>query len=135
MGVWGAGNFDGDLPRDFLAGMVYRWERLIGAVLAGDTPDEAADYRFDLRLDSCEACAMPTVEVLIAVAERLNPDYLPSAETIERWRSQYLGLFDREAGSWDTDPEHEAERRAVIDATFSRLLDIVRSRPAGESGA
>jgi hypothetical protein len=135
MGVWGAGNFDGDLPREFLADMVYRWEQLIGAVLAGDTPEEVANYKFDLRLDTCEACVMPTVEVLIAVAERLEPDYLPSAETIERWRSQYVTLFDREAGRWDAGPEHEAERRAVIEATFSRLLVIVRSRPAGGSGA
>ncbi len=135
MGVWGAGNFDGDLPRDFLADLVYRWEQLIDALLAGDTPEEAIAFQFDLRLDTCEAYVMPTVEVLITVAERLEPDYLPSPETVEQWRSQYLDLFDREARSWDASPEHEAERRAVIEATFSRLLDIARLRPAGESGA
>jgi hypothetical protein len=135
MGVWGAGNFDGDLPRDFLADLVYRWEQLIDTLLAGDTPEEAAAYQYDLRLDTCEACVMPTVEVLIAVAERLEPDYLPSPDTVERWRSQYLGLFDREAKSWDASPEHEAGRRAVIEATFGRLRAIARAQPDGESEA
>ena len=71
---------------------------------------------------------MPTVELLIVVAEKLDPDYLPAVETVERWRSQYLSLFDREIGSWDASPEFEAERRSIIDATFGRLLTIVRSR-------
>lgn len=35
MGQWGAGNFDGDLPRDFLADMVGRWEKLVDTMLAG----------------------------------------------------------------------------------------------------
>src|SRR5262245_49264111 len=113
MGVWGPGNFDGDLPRDFLADMVGRWELLVGALLAGALPEEAAAFRFDLRLDTWEACLMPTVEILRAVAERLGPDYLPAPETVERWRSQYLSLFDREASSWGAGPNHEAERRAV----------------------
>jgi hypothetical protein len=133
MGVWGPGNFDGDLPHDFLADLVYGWEQLIEALLAGATPQEAAGYQFDLRLDTCEACVMPTVEVMSTVAERLGPDYLPAPETVERWRSHYLSLFDREAGSWGAGSAHEAERRRVIEATFSRLLHIIRLRSSGES--
>ena len=135
MGVWGAGNFDGDLPREFLAGMVYRWEQLITALLNGAIPEEAADFQFDIRLDTCEACVMPTVEIILAVAERLGPDYLPASETVEKWRSEYLSLFDRESGSWDAGPRHEAERRKVIETTFDRLLAITRSRSGGGSCA
>ncbi len=132
MGVWGAGNFDGDLPRDFLADMVYRWEQLIEVLIAGEMPPEAADYRFDLHLDTCEACVMPMVEVIIAVAERLRPDYLPGPATAEKWKAEYLGLFDREADSWDAGSQHTIERRSVIEATFNRLLDIVRLQGGGE---
>jgi hypothetical protein len=135
MGVWGTGNFDGDLPRDFLADIVGRWERLVETLLAGGTPQEAADYELDLRLDIYEACLMPTVEILIAVAERLQPDYLPTPETVERWRMQYLSLFDREVGKWDARPEYKAERRGVIATTFDRLLTIVRSRSCGGPGS
>jgi hypothetical protein len=128
MGVWGAGNFDGDRPRDFLADTVGRWEKMVEKLIAGELPDEAAALEFYPGLDACEACLMPTVELLIVVAEKLDPDYLPAVETVERWRSQYLSLFDREIGSWDASPEFEAERRSIIDATFGRLLTIVRSR-------
>lgn len=130
MGVWGAGNFDGDLPREFLADMVYRWEKFIDAIFAGATPEEVAEYQFDLRLITCEACVMPIVEVIVTVAEQLNPDYLPTQETVERWESQYLSLFDREIGLWGVVPEHAAERRGVIEATFRRLLNIARNRAA-----
>jgi hypothetical protein len=133
MGWWGAGNFDGDDPREFLAGMVGRWEQLVEKLLVGEPPEEAEAVEFDLRLDVCEACLMPTIEIIIAVAERLEPDYLPAAEIVERWRMQYLDLFDREVGNWDTSPEHVAERRGIIEATFGRLLRIVHSRFGGES--
>jgi hypothetical protein len=135
MGVWGAGNFEGDLPREFLAGLVFRGEQLVSALLAGDTSEVAAGYQFDLRLDTCEACVIPTLEVLIAVAERLRPDYLPGPGTVERWRSEYLSLFDREAPSWDAGHQHVAERRRVIEATFNRLMHLARSHPSGDAEA
>ena len=36
MGYWGYGIFDGDSPRDYLADLVYVWERIIDHVLAGE---------------------------------------------------------------------------------------------------
>ena len=48
MGVWGPGNFDGDSPRDFLADMVSRWEKVIDTVLSGEVPDEAARLAADM---------------------------------------------------------------------------------------
>jgi hypothetical protein len=125
MGVWGEGTFDADYPRDFLADMVGRWELLIQGILGGRLPAEATAMGLTTPgLDSCEACAMPTIEVLIVVAERLEPDYLPLPSTVERWRSQYLELFDRECGSWDARPDFVARRRSVIEETFGRLLDL-----------
>jgi hypothetical protein len=139
MGVWGAGTFDSDISRTFLEVFVYQWERLIEALLAGDTPGEAAEFRCDLRLETCEACLMPTIEVLLTVAERLDPDYLPAVATVERWRAQYLDLFDREIGALGDVPGFAEERREVIEATFGRLLSLVRSRLSklseGEQGA
>jgi hypothetical protein len=126
MGVWGTGNFDSDYSRDFLVSMVGRWEELVGKLLAGEIPQELAGHEFQPGLDVCEACVISMVEVMIVVAEHLEPDYLPELETVERWRSQYLNLYDRECHIWDTNPEYEAKRRGVIDATFGRLLNIVR---------
>lgn len=128
MGTWGSGNFDGDSPRDFLAYLVESWEQLVDKLLRGEIPEDLASVEQEPGLDTCEECVMPTIEVLIVVAERLKPDYLPAPESIERWRLQYLHLFDRECHIWDAGAEFEAERRAVIDTTFGRLLELARSR-------
>jgi hypothetical protein len=135
MGTWGTGNFDNDYSRDFLAFLVERWEQLIEKILAGEVPEELAAHDYEPGLDACEECVMPMVEVMILVAERLDPDYLPASETVERWRSQYLSLFDRDCHQWDASPRFDAERRAIIDTTFGRLLNIVRSRQDGAGGA
>ena len=71
---------------------------------------------------------IPTPEIIIAVAERLKPDYLPASTTVERWRSTYLSWFDREIAGWNVAPDFVSARRAVIDGTFGRLLNIVRAR-------
>ena len=127
MGAWGAGTFDADSARDFLADKVGRWEKSIGKLIAGKVPREFAALELEPGVDAAEACAMPLVEVMIVVAERLDPDYLPSSETIERWRSDYLALFDREMVGNDVDIEDATERRAAINNTFSRLRTVIDS--------
>jgi hypothetical protein len=131
MGAWGAGTFDADAARDFLADQVGRWEKLIDKLIAGKVPREVAAFEFDPGLDAAEACAMPLVELLIVTAERLDPDHFPSAEKVDRWRAAYLALFDREAGGPDADAEYVAERRRVIGDTFTRLRELAASRAEG----
>ena len=46
MGYWGYGNFEGDLPRDFLADMVYVWERIIDHMLAGEATEADAVLKY-----------------------------------------------------------------------------------------
>jgi hypothetical protein len=105
MGVWGAGNFEGDSPRDFLADTVGHWEQIVEKLLANEIPPEPGALEFLPGLDACEACLIPTVEIIIAVAERLEPDYLPTQTAVERWRNQYLSLFDREIVGWQVSAE------------------------------
>jgi hypothetical protein len=131
MGTWGTGNFDGDSPRDFLADMVGRWEQIIDQVLAGQMPDEAELLGFHPGLDVGENCLIPTIEIILAAAEKLPCDYLPSAEKVSRWSEQYLQLYDHEINSWDPSPGHKEERRRVVAETFARLLQLVRSRLEG----
>jgi hypothetical protein len=131
MGVWGPGNFDGDSPRDFLADMVSRWEKVIDTVLSGEVPDEAARLEFKPGLDLGESCLIPTVEIISAVAENLPCDYLPSPEKIVRWAEQYLGLYDSQIDGWDPSPGYKEKRRQVIAETFAGLFRLVESRSEG----
>jgi hypothetical protein len=145
MGYWGYGNFEGDSPRDFLADMVYVWERIIDHVLAGEMKEAAAYFdpeggrsvaaSLQRGQDAIDSGVMPTAEVMIAVAERFECDYLPSSEKVSGWAVEVLRVFDAEGGAgWD-DAE---ERRRIIEETFDRLLQIVERRsdegPPPESG-
>jgi hypothetical protein len=130
MGVWGAGNFDGDSPRDFLADMIYRWELIIETILSGGLPEEVAALSIQPGIAAGEACLLPTIEIIIAVGEKLPCDYLPIPEKVTKWSEQYLNMYDKEIDSWDPAPDFKEERRQVIAGTFERLQKLVRGRSA-----
>jgi hypothetical protein len=134
VGTWGTGNLDGDSPRDFLADMTTVWERIIDRVLARDLTGAAAffgpgvAFTYDAGLEAIEACVMPTVEVIIAVAGKLECDSLPSPEKVSEWAQEVLRVWDAESPSWGWNAEDQAERRSVIAGTFDRLLRVVGGR-------
>ena len=122
MGRWGAGNFDDDIARDFLNDIIARSERFIERILAGDYPEEARGL--SSLEDAGECCLVPTVEVIIALHERLGSEYLPNPETVARWSRDYLDRLEQILK--ETDPSvlawYREERRPVIVDTFNRLL-------------
>jgi hypothetical protein len=135
------GNFEGDSPRDYLADMVSVWERIIDHALAGEMKELAVYFGPEARplsergQEAIDSVVMPTAEVMIAVAERFECDYLPSPEKVSGWAAEALRVFDAEGGDdWDDTPE----RRRVIEEIFDRLLRIVERRadegPPSESG-
>jgi hypothetical protein len=128
MGDWGVGNFENDYSRDVLADLMARWENWIETFLAERIPQDFPDLGFQAGLDACETYAISLIEVMIVVAERLDPDYRPSPETVERWRTLYLSLVDRDCGRWDTGPAHVAARKQVIGDMFDRLSVVVHCR-------
>ncbi len=128
MGVWGAGNFEGDSPRDYLAGLAQRWEQIVDEVLAGQEPDEAKPLALWPGLDRIDGCVMPTVELIALAVERLDADHHPTLATVGSWSDQVLATFDAEIDGHDPDPKFQAERRAVLVATFERLARLVEAR-------
>jgi len=124
MGRWGAGNFDDDTARDFLADIVARFEEFIERVLAGDYPEEARGL--SSLEDAGESCLVPSVEVIIALRERLGSEYLPRPETVARWSRDYLDRLEQILRETDPNilPWYLEERRPVIADTFNRLLKL-----------
>ena len=127
MGTWDSGNFDGDSPRDFLADMVTVWERLIDRALAGKLRKaaknfgEGVKFPFGPGIEALNACVLPTVEVLMAVAEALPCDHLPSPKKVAKWAEKALRIWDAEAAGYCLNPDFQAERRRLIEETFNRL--------------
>lgn len=128
MGTWGAGNFEADDPREFLADMVARWGQMIDRTLAGDLADEIRACRFTAGLEALDGGVMPTVEILIAVAEKLPCDYLPAGSDVAKWTAQALRIYDLEIDAQDPDEEYKIERRAAIATTFARLMELASAR-------
>jgi hypothetical protein len=131
MGFWGHGNFDGDDPRDFLADMIAVWERIIDHTLAGRVREAAAYFGPEMPpfppdgQENVDRVVMPTIEVMIAVAEKLECDYLPSAETVATWTAEVLRIYDTEGvEGWGPGDE----RRQAIVETFERLAKLVADR-------
>jgi hypothetical protein len=131
MGYWDYGNFDGDDPRDFLAYMVSVWERIIDHALAGRLGEAAAYFGPEAQphwspgQEAVDTIVMPTVEILIAVAEKIECEYLPSPETVSRWEAEALRVYDTE-GIDDWGPGEE--RRLAIAETFERLSKLAVAR-------
>ncbi len=68
---------------------------------------------------------MPTAEVMIAVAEKLECDYLPEPATSSKWLERVLHLYDTEGfADWGSGDE----RRQAIVETFARLSKVVEAR-------
>jgi hypothetical protein len=124
MGRWGPGNFDDDIARTSLNDIIARSERFIERVLAGDYPEEAMGL--SSLVDAGECCLVPTVEVIIALHERLGSEYLPRPETVARRSRDYLARLEQALR--ETDPDiltwYREERRPVFADTFNRLLRL-----------
>jgi hypothetical protein len=123
MGNWGAGNFDDDVARDYLADVIRRFERVIERIITGDIPEEAMGM--DNALDAGERILLPTVEIISALHDALHSDYLPRPETISRWAKAYPLRVEPLLQRLDLSCYEQwyfPERRPIVAATFERLL-------------
>ncbi|WP_345630875.1 DUF4259 domain-containing protein [Rugosimonospora acidiphila] len=124
MGRWGVGNFDEDTAADHVSGIVARLVGEVERAMAGD-PEE-------LEPDEYWGVAVPCdLELLCLLAEqRIVGVQLPAADTVRSWKRAYLAVWDGSIDELDPGPEFEAGRqfeagrRAVLVATFDRLIGL-----------
>lgn len=116
MGVWGAANFDNDTAFCFALDAVIKplsaqLRRVIENPALAD-PEEDASFK-----------VMAAAEMLAVLCEelRLAP---PPTELVEDCRDLCLRGWDEGIDKLDPKPGYKEERRAVIAATFERLLKV-----------
>lgn len=116
MGVWGAGNFGNDAACDFVQHAVVepltaQLRRIVDNPALAD-PEEDASFE-----------VMAAVEML-AVLGAAVAAHPPSSELVEECRDVCLRGWDEGIDKLDPEPGYKAERRAIIAATFERLLKV-----------
>src|ERR1043166_9009468 len=95
LGTWGAGNFDNDRALDYAGEVEEELVSRIEEILA-DEERCALD-------EEGEGVLMPTVEMLSVLHEHCRLG-LPERETIQRWKAQYLSVFDEHIDGFDSKP-------------------------------
>jgi hypothetical protein len=108
VGTWGKGNLDGDGPCDFLDSVVDNLEQEIESCFEGE-----------LNLQTGEDVLMPALHIWSRLCDSCEA-HAPQVDQLKKWKASYLPVYDREMPEL-ADPEFTAERRKVIEATFTRL--------------
>ena len=118
MGVWSASNFGNDAACDFVQNVVVkpltaRLQDIVENPALAD-PEEQACFE-----------VMAAVELLAVVCDggKAHP---PSSQLVEDCHDLCLRGWDEGIDKLHPDAEYKLERRAVIAATFERLLVICR---------
>jgi len=117
MGTWGEGNFDSDGAMDYVGELTRQLAARIEEVLS-DENSRSID-------EEGEAVIVPSVEILSLLTERCQAPP-PKPSNVADWRTRYLAVYDDEAPGFYPEPEFQAERRAIIEATFATLENQAR---------
>lgn len=115
MGTFGESNFANDGALDYVNDLVDRLAATVDECLA-DEERSALD-------EEGEAVIMPSVEIIALLCEQCSA-VPPTQETVNRWREQYLHIYDEEIDYLDPKPTFKEKRRAVIERTFERLAQL-----------
>lgn len=113
MSAWGANTFQNDAALDFINEEIDRHISAIEDVFADED-------RFALD-EGAEGELMPRVEILLLLCEhcgRALPEKLDPAT----WKARYLAMYDEQIDGLEPSEELKRQRRAIIEATFDRLI-------------
>src|SRR5690349_4292199 len=110
MGTWGPGNFSDDNALDWLGSLV---DELVSGIDRSMAHTELI----------CGHALAARVEVLALLCEQLNA-VPPKPEVVTVWRAWHMRTWEAQIDSYHPKPEYKAQRRDVLQATFSRLLNV-----------
>ncbi len=119
MGTWGEGNFDNDGALDYLAEITTGLVKTIEETLADE-------IMASLDEDG-EAKLVPSLDILATLRENYSYIILPKVEKIESWKSSYLKIYDEQIDDLTLKQGYKEQRRATIEATFDKLINLSRA--------
>jgi len=114
MGTWAAGNFSNDGSLDFVGDLIDQLTKTVVACFKNDNTDLDEGGESEL---------MPSVAIIKILSEQCGAAP-PKPEVIEKWRSQYLEIYDDQIDRLDPNPDYKVERRKIIDETFTGLIQL-----------
>lgn len=117
MGTWGSGNFDSDPAHEHLTMIVDRLVDEVAEVMAADDPVQ-------LEPDEHWGVAIPcNLELVCALYDAgYVADSMPAAEVVEGWKETFVGVWERTIDGLGPSEEWKRERRAILVATFDRMV-------------
>lgn len=120
MGVTGPDNFDSDRACDFLViDVLQPLAQMMQRVLADPESAEADD-------PDCDKI-VAAAEILAVLCEQIDYATPPSTEFVQQCRDTFLESWDAYIDELNPAPGYKEARRAVIVATFERLLAACRA--------
>ncbi len=117
MGVYGAGNFDNDEAQDYIYKLIDKMIAQIEKTVSskhGMEPDEPSSFLM-----------MCNIDLIGLIVQHVNIS-LPESTTVEEWKTKYLAVWEGYIDGLDPKEGFKEERRAVITATFDRLISLCR---------
>ncbi len=124
MGTWGPGNLDSDAAEEHLIIALKPWLEQITRTMSDPALMELDEY------DS--VAALVNLELLVTLAEGLGAEQvsrvvgMPAPETLARWRSAFLEVYDATIDELSAKPDFKRRRREVIEATFARAAQVAK---------
>lgn len=107
MGTWNVGNFDNDEALDYVGELMDELEARVDKFLGSTDPD----------LGEGESMVLPTIVIMQLLSEHTGAAP-PKPDLIEKWRENYLAVFDAQIDDFEPADGYKDKRREVIARTF-----------------
>ena len=123
MGTAGPGNFDDDTALDY-------FDSFTSGIL--EEIEHAMINPHVLEPDEAEGVVVPCqIDILCALYEKIRPFQLPRPDVVARWKEIYLSVWDGYIDGVQPKPGHKAERRRILEETFTRMEELSRRHKPG----
>jgi hypothetical protein len=132
MGTWGAGNFENDDAAEYFIGLCKPLVEQIRNTVAQPALMQPDEPDSDIMMANVEILAVLGSNIGKTNNEEIGrlifPFPLPASEEVQRWKYEYLkvwdGYIDKLAGG-----DYKVRRRRVLVDTFDRLIAVSKAGP------